>query len=137
MAQGDMVAAGEFDKIAKLTNEAVTKMLGFELKHVGINENDEASASSDADKFGIFGFDKKDGNSSVFASTGIEIMKTMYLGTNGHIAVRTNSIPLAIAALEKKGYSILPETAKSKNGRMIAVYLAGEFGGFAIHLVNK
>lgn len=28
-------------------------------------------------------------------------------------------------------------TAKSKNGKMIAVYLKGEFGGFAVHLLQK
>ena len=41
MVSKDMIAAGQFDKIAALTREAVTKMLGFELKHIGINEADE------------------------------------------------------------------------------------------------
>ena len=132
------IAAGNWDKITQLCADARKAALGFEIAHVGINMPDAEAALGLGKELGsAFGFGVKDGNSSVFASTGIEIMKTMYLGTNGHIAVRTNSIPLAIAALEKKGYSILPETAKSKNGRMIAVYLAGEFGGFAIHLLQK
>ena len=42
MVKGDLVAAGEFDKITELTKEAVMTMLGFELKHIGINcENEE------------------------------------------------------------------------------------------------
>ena len=132
------IAAGNWDKITQLCAAARRTALGFEVAHVGINMPDAEAALGLGKELGnAFGFNVKDGNSSVFASTGIEIMKSMYLGTNGHIAVRTNSIPLAIAALEKKGYAILPETAKFKNGRMIAVYLAGEFGGFAIHLLQK
>ena len=138
MVSKDMVAAGEFDKIAKLTNEAVTKMLGFELKHVGINENDEASASSDADKFGIFGFDKKDGNSSVFAGTAIELMKSPYLGKNGHIAIGTNYIERAVYHLEKRGAEFDRDTEKrDAKGNLKAIYLKGEIGGFAVHLVQK
>jgi 2-dehydro-3-deoxyphosphogluconate aldolase/(4S)-4-hydroxy-2-oxoglutarate aldolase len=29
------------------------------------------------------------------------------------------------------------DTAKYKNGKLIAVYLKGELGGFAVHLVQK
>ena len=139
MVSKDMVAAGEFDKIAKLTNEAVTKMLGFELKHIGINENDEASASSDADKFeNIFGFAKKAGNSSIFAGTAIELMKAPYLGKNGHIAIGTNYIERAVYHLEKRGAEFDYDTAKrDAKGVLKAIYLKGEIGGFAVHLVQK
>ncbi|MBQ8781917.1 MAG: bifunctional 4-hydroxy-2-oxoglutarate aldolase/2-dehydro-3-deoxy-phosphogluconate aldolase [Oscillospiraceae bacterium] len=138
MVSKDMVAAGEFDKIAKLTNEAVTKMLGFELKHIGINESDEAAASSDADKFGIFGFARKDGSSSVFAGTAIEIMKSPYLGKNGHIAIGTNYIERAVYHLEKRGAEFDRETEKrDAKGNLKAIYLKGEIGGFAVHLVQK
>ena len=139
MVSKDMVAAGEFDKIAKLTNEAVTKMLGFELKHVGINENDEASAGSDADKFdNIFGFTRKDGNSSIFAGTAIELMKSPYLGKNGHIAIGTNYIERAVYHLEKRGAEFDYDTAKrDAKGVLKAIYLKGEIGGFAVHLVQK
>ena len=139
MVSKDMVAAGEFDKIAKLTNEAVTKMLGFELKHIGINENDEFSASSDADKFeNIFGFAKKDGNSSIFAGTAIEFMKEPYLGKNGHIAIGTNYIERAVYHLEKRGAEFDYDTAKrDTKGVLKAIYLKGEIGGFAVHLVQK
>ena len=43
----------------------------------------------------------------------------------------------AIAELEKAGYAVDPETAKYKGDRMIAVYLKQEFGGFAVHLLQK
>ena len=84
-----------------------------------------------------FGLPVKAGNSSNFASTGIEVMKSMYLGRNGHIAIRTNALPAAVAELEKRGFVCDPSTAKYKGERMTASYLKEEFGGFAVHLLQK
>ena len=132
------IAAGNFDKITALCLEARKLVLGFEVAHVGINcENDEQSLTVCAELEKAFNFETKKGNSSNFAASGIEVMKSMYLGKNGHIAIRTNSIPCAVAELEKRGFHIDESTAKSKNGRMIAVYLKEDFGGFAIHLLQK
>ena len=64
-------------------------------------------------------------------------MKSMYLGANGHIAIKTNNMASAIAELEKKGYEVDMSTAKYKGNDMIAVYLKKEFGGFAVHLLQK
>jgi len=36
-----------------------------------------------------------------------------------------------------KNISILPETAKEKEGKLKAVYLDQEISGFAIHLLQK
>ena len=61
----------------------------------------------------------------------------MYLGKNGHIAIRTNSMTVALAELEKQGFVVDMQTAKYKGERMIAVYLRDSFGGFAVHLLQK
>ena len=88
MVSGEMINAGEFDKIKSLTKEAVELMLGFEIAHIGINASNENEADDVATKFdSIFGFTKKVGNTSVFAGSAIEVMKTPYLGDNGHIAI--------------------------------------------------
>lgn len=138
MVKGDLIAAGEFDKITELTREAVMTMLGFELRHIGINCADEEEADKTAGAFSaLFGFNKKAGNSSIFAGTAVEAMKSPYLGTNGHIAIGTNSVLRAVNYLESQGYEFDMDTAKYKNGNMIAVYLKGEVAGFAIHLVQK
>lgn len=138
MVKGDLVAAGEFDKITELTREAVMTMLGFELKHVGINCADEDEANKTAGAFAsIFGFEKKTGNSSVFAGTAVEAMKAPYLGAKGHIAIGTNNVERAVNYLETQGVAFNMESAKYKNGTMTAIYLNDEIGGFAIHLVQK
>ena len=82
-----------------------------------------------------FGFSVKEGNSSIFASNGVEVIKSMYLGKNGHIAIRTNSIALALPVLEKAGFAVDMETAKMKGDRINAVYLKNEIGNFAVHLL--
>ncbi len=138
MVSDEMVKEGEFDKITVLTKEAVSLMLGFEIKHVGINAPNETEANLIGDLFAkAFGFSKKDGNSSIFMGTGIEIMKTPYLGKLGHIAVQTNYIDRAIYHLEKQGFVMNQESKKYKNDRLVAVYLEQEFGGFAVHLLQK
>lgn len=132
------IAAGNFDKITALCQEARAAALGFEVAHIGINcENGDAATAVGEQLNEAFGLSLKMGNSSIFASSGIEIMKTLYLGKNGHIAIRTNSITVAINELEKKGFICDMETAKYKNSKMIAVYLKQEFGGFAVHLLQK
>ncbi len=139
MVSDAMIQAGEFDKIKEITREAVTQMLGFELRHVGINASDDAEADNVATSFErLFGFTKNVGNSSIFAGTAIEVMKKPYLGANGHIAIQTNYIERAVYHLEMQGFAFDMDTAKvDKSGKMIAVYFKDEVGGFAVHLVQK
>ncbi len=138
MAKEDLINAGKFDEIEAMTRSAVQKMLGFEIKHVGINCGDEEEAMAVAKKFSVlFGWPVKDGNSSVFAGSAIEAMKAPYLGEKGHIAVGCNSVVRAQAYLESMGFEFNAESAKEKNGKLIAIYLKDEIGGFAVHLVQK
>ena len=124
--------------VTKLCVEARQAALGFELAHVGINCADPEEAMAVAEAFNAaFGFSVKEGNSSIFASTGVEVLKSMYLGKNGHIAIRTNSIALALPVLEKAGFEVDMETAKMKGDRINAVYLKNEIGNFAVHLLQK
>lgn len=51
--------------------------------------------------------------------------------------VKTNSIPRAAAELAKNGFTLDESTAKYKGEKMVAVYLKQEFGGFAVHLLQK
>lgn len=138
MVSDALINAGQFDEIKRLTREAVNTMLGFELKHVGINATSEEEADSVATSFEkLFGFVKNSGNSSVFAGSAIEVMKQPYLGAHGHIAIQTNYIERAIYHMELQGFEFDMDTAKYKDGKMLAVYLKGELGGFAVHLVQK
>ena len=126
MVSGELINSGNFDEIKRLTREAVNTMLGFEIRHVGINAQDENEAEDVAGSFEkLFGFAKKSGSSSVFAGTAIEVMKKPYLGTHGHIAIGTNYIERAIYHMELQGFEFDMDTAKQKDGKLVAVYLTG------------
>ncbi len=139
MVSDELINNKDFDRIRELTKEAVTKMLGFEVRHVGINASEEKEAEGIAASFeNLFGFRKNAGVSSIFAGTGIEVMKIPYFGKNGHIAVQTNYIERAIFHLERQRAAFLSDSAKyDEKGNLAAIYLKDEIGGFAVHLLQK
>ncbi len=133
------LAEENWAEITRLCKEAVDRMLGFELVHVGINCANPEEAESVADKFdAAFGFGKKVGNSSVFASTYIEMMKTPFRGDNGHIAIATNSVKRAVYQLKARGFEADASSFKfDASGELTVAYLKDRFGGFAVHLVKR
>ena len=138
MVKANLISSGNFDEITRLTKEAVSIMLGFEFAHLGINEENKDRALNSANQLShLFYFPIEEGTSSVFAGPDFEVMNKQYLGKHGHIAIATNDIHRAIAYLKKKDISVLPETAKEKDGKLKAIYLAQEVSGFAIHLLQK
>ena len=138
MVKADLIASGRFDEITKLTRDAVSAMLGFSLAHLGIHEESRDTASvAAAFLSNLFFFSVNEGIASVFAGHNLEIAHSALPGEKGHIAVATNHIQRAAAYLKRKGISILPETAKEKDGKLTEVYIDGQVSGFAIHLVQR
>lgn len=136
MVNGDLVKAGKFDEITALTKEAVKNMLGFRIKHIGINSPDDTTAANTANAFAtMFGFDKNEAAGSYFCGEGVEVMKSQGKGTMGHIAVGCNSVDRAVYHLSAQGVEFDMDTALyNEKGALKFIYLKGEFGGFALHL---
>ena len=134
-----MLDEEDWEGITALCRQAVDKMLGFQMVHVGINCQSPEEAEGVADMFdNAFGFAKKVGNSSVFASTYVECMKQPFRGKMGHIAVATNSVKRAMYQLKARGYTIDEQSVKcDAKGNPTVAYLKDDFGGFAVHLVLK
>lgn len=139
MVKADLVKAGKFEEITKLTREAVDTMLGFDLGHIGMNAPDADASLGVTRRLGaIFNLPVKEGNSSNFAGKGFEVNKSKGFGAHGHLAVATNSIARAMAYLERNGVSINAGSAKKDPaGNLVAVYLKDEVNGYAIHLLQK
>lgn len=138
MVKDELIKAGKFDEIERITGEAVSLMLGFDLAHIGINADNAESSMEIANRFSsIFNMPLKEGNSSNFAGAAIEVGKNKGLGINGHIAIKTNSINRAIAFLERNGIEVDMSTVKGPADAIIAVYLKEEIGGFAVHLLQN
>lgn len=110
----------------------------YTLAHVGINGDSAAQAGTLCHLLSeLFGWQEKEGLSSFFSGKDIEIMKSPYLGTHGHIAIGVNDMQSAISDLEGKGVAFDPATRKTDAaGNTKAIYLQGEYGGFALHLVQ-
>lgn len=109
---------------------------GMRVLHVGVNANGEEDALRIAKEFEtLMGFIPKVGNSSVFASPLIEIMKQNGRGEKGHIGFGVNDIEKALAYFESRGMHIIEETVKKNDaGKIKFVYLKEQIAGFAIHL---
>ncbi len=138
MVPGDAVAAKDWDRITALTRSAVDKMLGFEVRHIGINCESAEEALAQAKKIAaLMGWPVKEGNSSNFVGSGYELMKQPGRGSHGHIAIGTSSVPRAKWHLEQRGFKFIENSAVIKNGKLTAIYLENEIGGFAFHLVQK
>ena len=139
MVTTELIDKGNFEQIKKLTREAVEKMLGFELLHVGIHPTDSETSGDIAEAFeGLFGFKRNEKESAIFAGSYIEALNNKFLGTHGHLAIGTNNIDRAIYYLKNQGYEV-DENYKffNENGKLVSNYLKKEIGGFAIHLLQK
>jgi len=139
MVNADLINAGNFEKITALCKEAQLNLLGFELAHIGINTDNEAAALKAANSFSaLFGFQNNVGNSSIFSSPGLEIMKSPFLGKNGHIGIGTNCINRAKAFFERQKVEFNPDGTKTDaKGNPLVVYFKEEIAGFAVHLLQK
>ncbi len=139
MVKEEFIKNGEWDKITALSKQSVDIMLGFEIGHVGINAANEQEALAAANLFGaLFNLPVKSGNSSIFAGSAVEVMKSPYLGKYGHIGVKTNSVLRAKYHLESRGIKFNESSAKfDSKGNITAIYVEQEIGGFAVHLMQK
>ena len=139
MVKKELIENEQWEEITRICKEAVKTMLGFELKHIGINCANEEAAVQTAKLFcTVFGFDYKAGNSSIFAGSAVECMKQPYLGSLGHIAISANNVERAEAYLRRQGIAFNEDSRKcSPKGKTVAIYLQEEFAGFAVHLVQK
>ncbi len=139
MATANQINNNDFEGITAACKKALNISLGFELAHVGINNEDGNEAELGADRIGdIFRMPVKVGNSSVFAGTAVEFMKSMYYGIKGHIGFKTNSMERALAYLRNNGVEIIEESIRTDpKGKLVSAYLTEEIGGFAVHIVRK
>ena len=86
----------------------------------------------------MFHLQLRHGKKSEFAGDYFECMKAPFLGSKGHIAMQTDDLAAAVEELREKGFSFRMDTAAyTEEGRLKNIYLDGEFGGFAIHILQK
>ena len=137
MVKADLINNGKFDEIRTLSANAVSGMLGLQLRHVGINCGNADESHQTATRLAeLLQCPLRSGNSSNFVGTQFEFMKQPGQGKHGHLAMGTNFIDRAVAHFNRRGVKIRPETKVEKNGRLQSVYLDIDLAGFAVHLLQ-
>ena len=140
MVKESLIDSENWEEITNLTKKAVSIMLGLEIGHIGINSADEAEAKKTAQMLSLLmGKEiEKESAKGMFVGSQFEIMKSNGPGKCGHIAVLTNNVERAIYHLSKKGVKFNEESATfNDDGTRKFIYLAEEFGGFGIHLLQR
>ena len=84
----------------------------FELAHVGINNDNAEKAAELAQLLAMmFNLETRAGQKSEFAGSYFECVRTQYLGTNGHIGMKTDDLPSAVEELKEKGFTFNTDTS--------------------------
>ena len=136
----DLITAKDWAGVTAQAKEAVSKMLGFHLAHIGINSTTENEACSIASFFSLLlNQPIVEGPKNFFPGPEIEIMKPDFVrGANGHIAIETNDLARAMYHLEKRGFSIDDSFFKyDEKGNITFAYIKEEIGGFGVHFIQK
>ena len=121
MVKKDLIEAGRFDEVERLARQAVDTMLGFELGGLALRQ---AAEADQLDGLLRRGFD-------------LETAPRYARGTKGQLTVKTNSVDRAAAHLLARGYALDESSRVERKGRAVSVWLAAEYGGFAVQLVQK
>ena len=140
MVKDELVKEKKWDEITALTKNAVSKMLGFEFIHMGINSDNKEEALRGAKLFEVmFGMPLRETSKSHFAGEAFEFMHGKGPGKCGHIGIRTNFVDRAMAYFKRMGFEFDESsiTYDEKSGKPKFVYFKDEICGFAIHLVQK
>ena len=133
LCSGKAIAAGDFASLTETARQSVTALLGLSFAHVGVNP-DNRPLHELADLLPL----PAGSISPHFLLDGaIECCPEPAPGTHGHLAIATNNVLRAARYLEGQGFHFDWEHAKRKGDRLIALYFAEEFGGFAVHLLQK
>ena len=135
----NLLDTGNYGRIEKNARDTIRKIMGFQLKHIGINCVCAEEAKSVAEEFNaVFGFKCNENASSIFCNDDVEVLKKEYFGKKGHIAIGTTNPGKAVIYLERNGITFNKNSAVYRNdGELHAIYLQKEIGEFAIHLVKK
>ena len=138
MIDKEAIKNKDFDKIEELTRNAVKKMLGIKIKHIGINEENGNGAALAKQFADFFNGNVRETSKGWFGSELVEVMsEAKKKGTHGHIGVSTNNVDRAKRYYESLGYEFDESTADyDDKGNLKLIYFKEEIGGFAIHLVK-
>ncbi|MCR4620802.1 MAG: bifunctional 4-hydroxy-2-oxoglutarate aldolase/2-dehydro-3-deoxy-phosphogluconate aldolase [Clostridiales bacterium] len=137
MAPSDLIKRKDWNGISAAAKASVSKVLGMELMHVGINTHTPEEAAEGAFFLSqLMGLQVKESADAFMVGGEFEICKQKKPGKFGHIAIGVNNILRAIRQFTDRGYELETPLLDDK-GEIKAAYLKQEVCGFALHLLRK
>ncbi|MCR4788646.1 MAG: bifunctional 4-hydroxy-2-oxoglutarate aldolase/2-dehydro-3-deoxy-phosphogluconate aldolase [Lachnospiraceae bacterium] len=136
MVKKDLIENEKWDEITSICEAAVRNMLGFRLRHIGINCEDAGEAQRTAKTLSaLFGFEYDENDKGIFVGKEFaEVMKYNGRGRCGHIGITTNDVDRAVYHLLRKGATFDESSRLVDEKGTKFIYLNGDFSGFEIHL---
>ncbi|MCL2556981.1 MAG: bifunctional 4-hydroxy-2-oxoglutarate aldolase/2-dehydro-3-deoxy-phosphogluconate aldolase [Treponema sp.] len=127
MVAPDLIESDDFEKITKLSREAVQAALGFSLAQVVLASPVEEDALRAA---GLF--------FEVLGLSCFEILKTAAPRRKGILTIGTNSLARALAYLQGKGFAFDMNGAEiGATGKPLSVAMKDDILGFALRLLQN
>ncbi len=138
MVKEELIRQGNFDRITEISHDAVMKMLGMYLKHIGVNcetESAERTAQAFAD---LLQGKVRQTSKGYFGSELVEIMsgQEYWKGNKGHIGIGVTSVERAMTYYTSIGVEFDESSITYKDGEPNLAYFKDEIAGFAVHLVK-
>jgi len=138
MVKKDVINAEKWDEVTAVCRDVVKTMLGFEIRHIGMNhENAEEAVRSAKLLSGFLGLELQDFDGACMVGSLFEVLKSRKRGKYGHIGINTNNVDRAIFQMKRRGVEFAEDTRESDEKGTKVIYLKDEIGGFAIHLIRK
>ncbi|AEC01283.1 bifunctional 4-hydroxy-2-oxoglutarate aldolase/2-dehydro-3-deoxy-phosphogluconate aldolase [Parasphaerochaeta coccoides] len=137
MVKDSLINAEDWAAITNMSRNAVAALQGFSFAHFGINAVDRTEADKASKGFEAFNMITKNGSSSAFMNTEIEIMFSKGRGTHGHVGFKCFDVERSIAYLSQFGLTP-DETSFSYDakGTLKLAYFKEQIGDFAVHLIR-
>ena len=75
---------------------------------------------------------------AMWSSSSVEVMKSQWKGTKGHLAISCSNLDRAVFQLERRGLAFDPDSAgTSADGKRRYLFLKDEIGGFAVQIIER
>ena len=115
------------------------KMNQLKLDHIGLNAANKGDALVLAQAFcQLLGCPVEEKPASVYAGPSVEVMAGGGRGEKGHLGFVTPNLAQTMAEFKARGIAFDETSGKyTSDGKLRLIYLQGELGGFAIHLMEK
>lgn len=138
MVKADLIKAGKFDEIEKITHEAVMKMLGMRIAHIGLYVPDRETEPVAKEFADLLQGAVRKTPISYFGTDFVEVMPESDSTPLVHLAIGVNSVERAMEYYTARGYTFNEKTTvRNESGEITLIYFNKKIANTTIHLLKN